>query len=43
MDPERWRQIDQLYLSTLEREQSLRGAFLAEACQGDEELRLVPS
>ena len=39
MDPDRWRQIDQLYLSTLEREQSLRGAFLAEACHGDVELR----
>src|SRR6266700_4182183 len=39
MDPDRWRQIDQLYLSVLEREPSLRGAFLAEACHGDVELR----
>ncbi len=39
MDPDRWRQIDQLYLSVLEREPSLRSAFLAEACHGDVELR----
>jgi serine/threonine protein kinase/tetratricopeptide (TPR) repeat protein len=39
MDPDRSRQIDQLYLSALEREPRLRGAFLAEACHGDVELR----
>jgi serine/threonine-protein kinase len=31
--------IDELYLSALEREPSRRSAFLAEACEGDEELR----
>ena len=40
MEPDRWRQqIDQLYLSALEQEPSQRGAFLAEACEGDEKLR----
>jgi predicted Ser/Thr protein kinase len=39
MNAERWRQVEQLYHSALEREPGRRGAFLAEACQGDEELR----
>src|SRR6476660_3548082 len=39
MDPGRRREIDQLYLSALEREPNLRGAFLAEACHDDAELR----
>jgi serine/threonine protein kinase len=39
MTPERWRQVDQLYNSALEREPGRRGDFLAEACAGDEELR----
>jgi serine/threonine protein kinase len=39
MRPERWRQIDRLYQAALERDASERGAFLDEACAGDEELR----
>ncbi len=39
MTPERWRQIEQIYHSTLEREESQRSSFLKEACAGDEELR----
>ena len=39
MTPERWRQIEHVYLSTLEREESQRSSFLKEACAGDEELR----
>ena len=39
MDAERWRQVDRLYHSALERELGERAAFLAQACQGDEELR----
>ncbi len=39
MTPERWRQIEQIYHSTLEREESQRASFLKEACAGDEELR----
>src|SRR5262245_10453977 len=39
MRPERWRQIDRLYQAALERDATRRGAFLDEACAGDEELR----
>ncbi len=39
MKPERWRQIEQLYQSALERDAARRKAFLDEACAGDEELR----
>jgi len=39
MNPERLRQVEKLYHSTRERERGERGAFLAEACRGDEELR----
>ena len=39
MTPERWRQIEQTYHSTLEREERQRSSFLKEACAGDEELR----
>jgi serine/threonine protein kinase len=39
MSPERFRQVDRLYHSALEREPGERGAFLAQACSGDEELR----
>ena len=39
MTPERWRQIEQIYHSALEREESQRASFLKEACAGDEELR----
>src|SRR5262245_61718790 len=40
MNPERWRQIDQLLEAALEREPDERAAFLAAACAGDESLRL---
>ena len=39
MGPERWQKIEQLYHSALEIETCQRGAYLAIACGGDEELR----
>ena len=39
MNPEHWRQVEELYHSALEREPGERARFLAEACFGDEELR----
>ena len=39
MKPERRRQVERIYHSALEREESQRGAFLAQACAGDEVLR----
>jgi serine/threonine-protein kinase len=39
MDLERWRRIESIYHSALERPPDPRRAFLAEACQGDGELR----
>ncbi|RPJ60075.1 MAG: serine/threonine-protein kinase [Acidobacteria bacterium] len=39
MNPERWRQIRQIYNSALECKPELRGALLKEACAGDETLR----
>ncbi len=39
MNPERWAQIEQLYLAALEREPAERAAFLDEACAGDDALR----
>ena len=39
MKPERWRQVEQIYHSTLEREESQLASFLKEACAGDEALR----
>ena len=36
---ELWGRIERLYHEALEREQSERASFLAEACEGDEELR----
>jgi serine/threonine protein kinase/tetratricopeptide (TPR) repeat protein len=39
VDPERSRQIEDLFHAALEREPSQRYAFLGEACQGDEELK----
>lgn len=39
MKPERWRQVEQIYHSALDREVSQRSSFLKEACAGDEELR----
>ena len=38
MTPERFRQIEELYHSARDREPGERGAFLAEACEGDEGL-----
>lgn len=39
MRPDRWRQVEQLYHSALEREEPARDEFLREACREDEELR----
>ena len=39
MTPARWRQIEELYLAAKERDPGERGAFLAEACGDDRELR----
>src|SRR5262245_32589160 len=40
MNPERWRQIDQLLDAAMERRPEERAAFLAVACADDESLRL---
>ncbi|MEO8052748.1 MAG: protein kinase, partial [Acidobacteriota bacterium] len=39
MQPARWKQIEELYHAALEREAGERAAFLAQACDGDVELR----
>ncbi|HSF25739.1 MAG TPA: serine/threonine-protein kinase, partial [Blastocatellia bacterium] len=39
MKPERWREIEGLYNSALEREPDARAAFLEQECAGDEVLR----
>ena len=39
MTPERWQKIEQLYHDALERDVSLRAAYLQEACAGDDSLR----
>ena len=39
MPPERWRQIEELYHSARDRGPAERAAFLADACDDDEELR----
>jgi len=39
MRPDRWRQVEQLYHSALEREEPARDAYLREACGENEELR----
>ena len=39
MNPERWKQIEELYHAALERAESERPAFLEQACGGDEALR----
>ena len=39
MDTERWEQLEKLYHSALERKPEERGAYLADACREDEELR----
>ncbi|HEX6898606.1 MAG TPA: serine/threonine-protein kinase [Thermoanaerobaculia bacterium] len=38
-DPERWRTVDRLFAQALELPPAERGAFLDDACAGDEELR----
>lgn len=40
MESQRRRQVERLFHSVLEREKSRRTAFLKQACEGDEELRL---
>ena len=40
MNPERWRHIERLYRSALERPSREREAFLESECRGDEDLRL---
>ena len=39
MEPERWRQISQVYDAALARDGAERAAFLHDACAGDAELR----
>ena len=39
MRPDRWRQVELLYHSALERQEPARDAFLRDACREDEELR----
>src|SRR5215475_512141 len=39
MNPDRWRQIGQLYHTALELEPAAHAAFLDKACDGDDELR----
>src|SRR5439155_20908761 len=39
MTPDRWQQIEKIYHSALELEESQRVAFLEKACAGDEALR----
>ena len=39
MNPDRWRQIGDVYEAALEREPAARGPFLAEACRDDSDLR----
>ena len=39
MNPDRWRQVADVYESALERDAAARAAFLAEACREDSDLR----
>jgi serine/threonine-protein kinase len=39
MDPERWRQVEQLYLAAVEKRPDERAAFLEQACSGDSSVR----
>lgn len=39
MNPERWKQIDQIFHAALNRDPSARASFLADACKDDESLR----
>jgi eukaryotic-like serine/threonine-protein kinase len=40
MDPDRWKQVEELYHAALEREENGRATFLEQACAGDEAMRL---
>src|SRR5215510_14776939 len=42
MSPERWKQLDELFHSALDRDGDARAAFVIEACDGDEELLHEP-
>jgi serine/threonine protein kinase len=39
MTPERWQEVERIYHSALEREESQRAAYLQKICAGDDELR----
>jgi eukaryotic-like serine/threonine-protein kinase len=39
MQSERWRKVEEVYHSSLERDEEQRSAFVAAACAGDELLR----
>jgi serine/threonine-protein kinase len=39
MNPDRWRQVAEVYEAALDREPAARAAFLAEACRADSDLR----
>ncbi|HKX29959.1 MAG TPA: protein kinase, partial [Blastocatellia bacterium] len=39
MNPERWKHVERLYYSALERDEDQRAAFLTTACAGDDALR----
>ena len=39
MDPERWRQVEQLYLAAVDKSPDERAAFLEQACSGDNSVR----
>jgi hypothetical protein len=39
MTPERWAEIERIYHAALERDATVRAAFLAEACKGDDALQ----
>src|SRR5882672_2876096 len=39
MNPDRWRQVADVYEAALERDAAARGPFLAEACRDDSDLR----
>ena len=39
MRPERYKQVDELFIAALERQPEERAAFLDQACSGDSDLR----
>ena len=39
MDPERWRQLDQIFNGAMERAPETRSAFIEAACRGDRDLQ----